>query len=178
MTTPILIAKILSANGIKGEVKIIYFGDNYKNLEKYSLFDKNKKSYSVKIIKGKNDPSNIFKKNLKDQFFVAKIFGVDDRDSAELLAGTELFTLRENFSKTKKNEFYVVDLIGLKVLNMQKQEIGKVVNVLDYGAGTLIEIDFLPDFIPENFQQIANFPFKNEFFPIVDIENKFIIFDY
>ncbi len=93
MTTPILIAKILSANGIKGEVKIIYFGDNYKNLEKYSLFDKNKKSYSVKIIKGKNDPSNIFKKNLKDQFFVAKISGVDDRDSAELLAGTELFTL-------------------------------------------------------------------------------------
>ncbi len=72
----------------------------------------------------------------------------------------------------------MVDLIGLKVLNIQKQEIGKVVNVLDYGAGTLIEIDFLPDFIPENFQQIANFPFKNEFFPIVDIENKFVIFDY
>ena len=177
MTTPILIAKILSANGIKGEVKIAYFGDNYKNLEKYPLFDSNQKPYSLKIVKGKNDPNNIFKKNLKDQFFVAKISDVEDRDSAELLAGTELFTLRENFSKTKKNEFYVVDLIGLKVLNTQKNEIGKVINVLDYGAGTLIEIDFLPDFIPQNFQKIANFPFKNQFFPIVDIENGFIVLE-
>jgi 16S rRNA processing protein RimM len=178
MNTPILIAKILSANGIKGEVKIAYYGDNYKNLEKYPLFDKNQKPYSLKIIKGKNNPNNIFKKNLKDQFFVAKISDVNDRNIAESLAGIELFTLRENFSKTKKNEFYVVDLIGLKVLNTQKQEIGKVVNVLDYGAGTLIEIDFLTDFIPENFQQIANFPFKDQFFPTIDIENKFIIFDY
>ena len=39
MSKKILIAKIISARGIKGEVKIMYFGDDVKNLEKYQIFD-------------------------------------------------------------------------------------------------------------------------------------------
>ena len=50
MDKKILIAKLLSAHGIKGEIKILYFGDEIKNLEKYPLFDSQNQTYKIKII--------------------------------------------------------------------------------------------------------------------------------
>ena len=173
MSKKILIAKIISARGIKGEVKIMYFGDDVKNLEKYSIFDGKNNQIILKLVN-----KNAFTSNaLGDKIIVAKIEGIIDRNQAELLRGTELFTDRENFSKTKKNEFYIADLLGLKVHNLQKQEIGKIINVFSRGASTAIEIEFLDKFIPIGFQKIDNFPFKNDFFPQVDIEAGTIVFE-
>jgi len=173
MSKKILIAKIISARGIKGEIKILYFGDDVKNLEKYSIFDAKNNQIAIKLINkiaiGFNDSG--------DKIVVAKIAGIDDRNKAELLRGTELFTDRENFSKTKKNEFYITDLIGLKVFNLQQQEIGKIINVFNRGISTAIEIEFLDNFIPVGFQKIDNFPFKNDFFPSVDVELGAVVFE-
>jgi ribosomal 30S subunit maturation factor RimM len=48
MSKKILIAKIISARGIKGEVKIMYFGDDVKNLEKYPIFDTKNNQIDIK----------------------------------------------------------------------------------------------------------------------------------
>jgi len=174
MSEKILIAKILSPHGIKGEVKFIFFGDDIKNIEKYPLTDANNNEYFLKI---KNQKNSITKTNNNgDKFGVASIKNIDDRNRAESLKGLELFSYREYFAKTKKDEFYIEDLIGLTVLNLQNQEIGRVVNVLN-NATTALEIEFFDNFIPNGFTKIANFPFKNDFFPEVDIEKSFIKFD-
>ena len=47
MSKKILIAKIISARGIKGEVKIMYFGDDVKNLEKYQIFDAKNQQFII-----------------------------------------------------------------------------------------------------------------------------------
>ncbi|MFZ9180357.1 MAG: ribosome maturation factor RimM [Rickettsiales bacterium] len=174
MNKKILIAKILSPHGIKGDVKVIYYGDNVKNLEKYPLFDINDNEYFFKI---KNFTKTSEKSNNNgDKFAIASIKNVDDRNHAEKLKGLEIYSYREHFQKTKKNEFYIIDLVGLKVLNMQNQEIGTVVNVLN-NATTAIEIEFLDNFIPNGFSKISNFPFKNDLFPEIDIEKSIIKFD-
>lgn len=174
MMKKILIAKVLSPHGIKGEVKIIYFGDSIKNLEKYPLYDLNDNEYFFKI---KNSVKNSKKNNGSDnKFAIATIKNINDRNQAESLRGLEIFSYRKHFAKTKKNEFYINDLVGLKVLNIQNQEIGIVVNVLN-NATTAIEIEFLDNFIPNGFTKISNFPFKNSFFPEVDIEKSIIKFD-
>jgi len=173
MSKKILIAKIISARGIKGEVKIMYFGDDVKNLEKYQIFDGKNNPIILKLVNKNAVASNAS----GDKIIVARIDGVIDRNQAELLRGTELFTDRENFSKTKKNEFYIADLLGLKVFNLQKQEIGKIVNVFNRGSATAIEIEFLDNFIPAGFQKIDNFPFKNDFFPQVDVESGSVVFE-
>jgi 16S rRNA processing protein RimM len=173
MSKNILIAKIISARGIQGEVKIMYFGDDVKNLEKYQIFDAKNNHFNIKLL----NKSAIASNASGDKIVVAKIDGVVDRNQAELLRGTELFTDRKNFSKTKKNEFYIADLLGLKVFNLHQQEIGKIINVFNRGLSTAIEIEFLDNFIPAGFQKIDNFPFKNDFFPQVDVESGNVVFE-
>ena len=57
------------------------------------------------------------------------------------------------------------------------EQIGKIVNVFNPGSSTAIEIEFLDNFIPAGFQKIDNFPFKNDFFPSVDIESRVVVFE-
>jgi len=173
MSKKILIAKIISARGIKGEVKIIFFGDNIQNLEKYQIFDAKDHQFNIKLI----NKSAIGFNASGDKIIVAKIAGINDRNQAELLRGVELFTERKNFAKTKKNEFYISDLIGLKVFNIQHQEIGTIINVLNCGISTAIEIEFFENYIPLGFQKVDNFPFKNDFFPHVDVELGKVVFE-
>ena len=100
MSKKILIAKIISARGIKGEVKIMYFGDDVKNFEKYQIFDSKNNPIILKLVNKNAVSSNAS----GDKIIVARVDGVIDRNQAELLRGTELFTDRENFLKTNKNE--------------------------------------------------------------------------
>ena len=148
MSKKVLIAKIISARRIKGEVKIMYFGDDVKNLEKYQIFDAKNQQFIIKLI----NKSAIGFNASGDKIIVAKIAGIEDRNQAELLRGIELFTERENFAKTNKNEF-------------------------TRGSATAIEIEFFDNFIPVGFQKIDNFPFKNDFFPDVDVESGNVVFE-
>jgi len=180
MDKKILIAKLLSAHGIKGEIKILYFGDEIKNLEKYPLFDSQNQTYKIKII-NKNKVANS-SNQVGDKICIVKIEGINDRNQAEVLRGKELYVLRENFAKTKKNEFYISDLIGIDVVDNSYQKIGKIINVLNNSHNCLIEIEFLDNFISKKnlykgLQKIDNFPFKNEFFPIVDVEKGFVVLE-
>lgn len=176
MNKKILIARILSAHGIKGEVKIIIFSDNQANIEKYQLFDINNNQYSVKI-SSKSKNSITTNKN-GDKIIIAKVNNINDRNHAENLRGLELFVDRQDFAKTKNNEFYISDLINLLVKNNKSDVIGKVINVLNYPSGALVEIEFADEFIPAGWQKISNFPFKNAFFPEINIDGGYLIIDF
>ncbi len=164
----ILIAKITSAHGIKGEVNVISYCKNEKDLEKFPLIDENNNEIKLKI-KSKNKTDQ-----LGNSMLIAKINGVEDRNAAEKFRNKEIFTDRKNFPKAKKNEFYQVDLIGLDVINEEKNKIGKVLAVLDFGAGAMLEIEFKKEDKSRNLTKIETFPFKNEFFGEVDVEEGFI----
>lgn len=162
----IVIAKITSAHGIKGLVKVLSFAANPTDFAKYSgkIFDAKDNLYKLKIINqvpgGNND------------FFIVKIDGVEDRNAAERLGNTELFIKRSDLKKPKKDEFYYVDLVGLDVLNIEKKKIGKVLSVNDFGAGSIVEIEF------DDPNRVDNFAFTNQIFPEVDIEKGFLIIDF
>lgn len=164
MSKKILIAKIISAFGIKGEVKIIVHSDDHLNIEKYPLWDTHGREIKLKI---SNKNKTVIGTSQGDPIVIAKIDGVNDRNASELLRNVELFADRKDFAPTKKDEFYYSDLIGLDVVDMNSKKIGSVINILDYGAGGVIEIRFLDS-------RIENFPFKNEIFPEVDLEKNFI----
>jgi 16S rRNA processing protein RimM len=164
MSKKILIAKVISAFGIKGEVKMVIYSDNHLNIEKYSLFNAKGEAIKVKI---SNKNKTVIGTSSGDPIVIAKIDGVNDRNASELLRNSEIFVERKDLAPTKKNEFYYSDLVDLDVIDVNSKKVGKVINVLDYGAGGIIEIKFLDN-------QIENFPFKNEIFPEVDLEKNFI----
>lgn len=174
MTKKILIAKVTSVFGIKGELKLIIYSDNPQNIEKYSLFNAAGAQVKIKIT---NKNKTVIGTSSGNPIVIVKIDGVNDRNAAELLRGCEFFADREEFADLDENEFYYSDLVGLDVIDMESKKIGKVLNVLDLGAGGIIEIKFDQTDTKNSLEKIDNFPFKNEFFPEVNLKENFIRFD-
>ncbi len=168
----IIVAKVSSAFGIKGEVKMICFLENPAKIEKYALFDASGNSVKIKITN--KNKAVIGHTAAGDPVIIARIDGVNDRNASELLNGKEIFANRSEFAATKKDEFYIADLIGLDVVDMNSKKIGKVIDIANYGAGTIIEIKFNQADAEKNLEKIENFPFKNEIFPEVDVAQGFV----
>lgn len=169
MNSKILIAKISSAHGIKGEVKLSVYSNNPAKIEKYDLSDESGNEIKVAITSKKNLKTP--KVNLDGSVTItARINEIADRNLAEGLKNLEIFVSRANLEKNKENEFYYSDLVGLKLIDeTTKKEIGKITHIFDFGiAGQSVEMEFLPDSIPNGMQKIFTLPFKDRFFPNID----------
>lgn len=128
----VCLGKIVSAHGVKGLVKILPFGEDVSLLETLSpLYTgaEGTERLGVKI------------HNLSGKTLTASVTGCKDRDHAENLRGTELWTDRENLPELQdETEFYIEDLIGLEVRNTANVRLGKVTTVDNFGAGDLLDI--------------------------------------
>lgn len=174
MSQKILIAKVNSAHGIKGEVKVTIFCDEVKNIEKYELFDHHNQPVNLQIISNKK---SIKHNNRGDAIVIARINNINNRNQAELLRNFEVFTLRSNFLSPKKNEFYIVDLIGLKVVNHNHQQLGVIENVSNLNSQAILEIKFSVNINNFKLGETESFIFKNDFFPEVNIDEGYILFE-
>ena len=126
----ILVGKIVAPQGVRGEVRVQAFTENpmdFKTLDvKSNVF---------------NDGDFKFVRALPSStVIIAKIRGVDDRNTAESLRGTELFIERGTLPDLDTNEYYQADLIGFDVVRGGKK-IGTVECFQNYGAGDIIELD-------------------------------------
>ena len=72
--------------------------------------------------------------------WLARVDGVDDRNAAEALRGTELYAERGRLPAPDEDEFYHADLIGLTAIGTDGQTAGTVRAVHDFGAGDILEI--------------------------------------
>ncbi|MGH6819819.1 MAG: ribosome maturation factor RimM, partial [Methylocella sp.] len=101
---------------------------------------------------------------IKNNVFIAKIAGVDDRASAGTLTHAKLFVPRASLPDVGAEEFYLADLIGLAAMNDAGEAFGSVVNVLNFGGGEILEIA-----CPDRYETLL-LPFRKEIFPRVDVE--------
>jgi 16S rRNA processing protein RimM len=75
------------------------------------------------------------------RLIVIRVEGVVDRDGADALRGAELCILRRDFPEPEdSDEYYHVDLIGLRVEHPDGAVLGEVVNVLDYPSVACLEV--------------------------------------
>jgi 16S rRNA processing protein RimM len=71
---------------------------------------------------------------------VARLVGVADRNVAETLKGASIQVRRSHFPPLSNDEFYWVDLIGLAVGNLEGEELGTVVDLMDNGAHPILRV--------------------------------------
>ncbi|MGN0484550.1 MAG: ribosome maturation factor RimM [Lachnospiraceae bacterium] len=117
---------VTSAHGIRGEVKVFPTTDDahrFKKLKSVYL-DTGKSKQEVTITSVK------FFKNM----VILKLDGVDDRDEAEKLRQAKLLVTRDAAVKLQKDEYFIADLIGLKVVSDEGEELGSLDDVLQTGA--------------------------------------------
>ncbi|MBQ8660505.1 MAG: 16S rRNA processing protein RimM [Alphaproteobacteria bacterium] len=126
----VLIGKIVNAHGIKGDVKVKSFTMNPADVCSYTpLLKSDDSELKIKLRSAGNS-----------DVIIAHIDGVNDRTTAEGLKGTEIFTLKSSIIDEDSDEILLSDLIGFKILNNNSKEIGEVVDILNYGAGDILEI--------------------------------------
>jgi 16S rRNA processing protein RimM len=120
---------------------------------------------------GRRFDLKLTQKAAKDTIVIAKIDGIVDRNAAEALKGKRLYAPRDALPAiADQNEFYAADLIGLRAEDGNGRNLGKVVDLADYGAGDIIAIAGGPD---GDFE----LPFADRFVPVVDLAASRIVID-
>lgn len=151
---------IVGVHGIKGEVKVKSFTEVDTDLDKYgSVENKNgSRRFEIKVT------------GHSKELLRVKIKGVDDRTVAEGLKGTEFYVSRDVLPEPEEDEFYLEDLVGLKVfLKADRSEAGKVAAVYNFGAGDVLEIR------DKATGKLEMIPFNRLYVPEVNIKDGYII---
>lgn len=117
MTDFLTVGKILKAQGIKGEVKIVPITDDPQRFKKLKT-----------VFIGPNQPLNIDFLRFDDRFVYVKFSEIESRNDAELLAGKELLVLRSDAVKLPKGRYFIVDVLGCEAV-LGGKVIGKVTDV-------------------------------------------------
>jgi 16S rRNA processing protein RimM len=71
---------------------------------------------------------------------VAKLAGVDNRDQASGFIGAEIAVKLSRLPPLKKGEYYWAQLVGLEVINLTGQGLGKVSHLFDSGANDVLVV--------------------------------------
>lgn len=130
LENPVLMATVGAAHGIRGEVRVKPWGDDPMTLNDYgSLYSKDGQKLKITSLR----PAKTV--------LVVKFKGINSREAADALKGTDLFIDRSMLpDDTEEDEFYVSDLVGCSAVDLDGTEIGTVVEVPNFGAGDLVEI--------------------------------------
>lgn len=122
----IIIGKIVSTQGNKGEVKVIPLTDSIDRFDK--LTDVFIREGNIeKLLKINNLKT---KKNA----VILKFEDIDNIEKAKILVPSFLKVKRSNAVKLPKDTYFIFDIIGLEVYTNQNELLGKVDNIISTGS--------------------------------------------
>lgn len=104
---------------------------------------------------------------------VVMLAGLTDRDEAEALKGAAVFVSRSDFPALPENEFYWADLIGLDVVNLQGEALGKVTDMMHNGAQSILRITPVEEGASERL-----IPFVDALVKTVDLQARTVTVDW
>ena len=125
----ILIGRILTAHGLKGEVKIKSFTEAPLDIASYGA-----------VMASDGRKFELTSERMQGDAVIAAIKGIGDRNSAESLRGLDLYVDRADLPVTEEDEFYHADLIDLPVVDAGGAEVGRVVAFHNFGGGDVMEM--------------------------------------
>jgi 16S rRNA processing protein RimM len=159
----VLLAAVIGAQGLKGEVKAKIFTAAPDGLARYGeLHTGNGQVLKVTAFR----PA-------KPGEAVIAFEGVRDRNAAEALKGTELYVERAMLPNAGEDEFYHADLIGLEARDSEGRVLGKVAAIHNFGASDVIELT-RPS-IDGSGGDSVHLAFTKETVPVLNIEAGYII---
>lgn len=123
---------IASTHGVRGEVKVFPTTDDVRRFKKLKevILDTGKENRILEI-----EQVKFFK-----QFAILKFKGIDTLDEVEKYRKKSLYVTRENAVRLNKDEYFIADLIGLKVLDEAGEALGELEDVIETGANDVYQI--------------------------------------
>ena len=148
----VCVGRIVGAHGVRGIVRVRSYTADPDDLVAYGALSDEAGARRFRVtltghVKG---------------LLLARVDGVDDRDAAEALRGTDLHIARAALPPTEGDEYYHVDLLGLSAVGADGSALGRVSAIHDHGAGPIVEIQ-----PPDGPSTLV--PFTRERVPAVDL---------
>lgn len=124
---------ISSTHGIRGEVKVFPTTDDAGRIKelKHVILDAGKEQIPLEVQNAK-----FFK-----QFVILKFKGIDNINDIERYKGRPLLVSREDAVELHEDEYYIADLIGMKV-KTDDGETGTLKDVIETGANEVYVVEF------------------------------------
>lgn len=160
----ICLGVIFGAAGVKGAVRIKVFTEDLKSVSNYGPVTVMGREFP----KGKRFEVEILH-NVKGGVAV-KFKGINDRNMADALKGSELYIERKALPEINvEGDYYFEDLIGLNAKDQKGDFFGRVDGVFNFGAGDIVEVNL------EFEKGKRMYPFSEEVVPQVNIEEGYIV---
>ncbi|MGB9779276.1 ribosome maturation factor RimM [Caldanaerobacter sp.] len=161
MTRYYNVGKVTSPHGIKGEVKVYPLTnvpERFYELPYVWVFHEQDLQIKYEIENVKITPKGMV---------LLKLKGVDTRNDAEKLKGVFLKVDEENALRLEENEYFIADLIGIKVYTEEGELLGTLKEVLQTGANDV--------YVVKAREREILLPAIKEVIKKVDVEGKVMI---
>lgn len=137
----LVIGKIVKAQGIKGEVRILPYSGDAGQLTGYRTF-----YLAVAREDGAGAPpektagQRVLKSRIHGKFLVSSLEGVATRNEAEALVGREVWIEKQDLAELAEDEFYWHELVGMTAFGDDGAEIGVVASLFATGAHDVLVV--------------------------------------
>jgi len=173
------VGAIAQAYGVQGQVKVLPHANVGDALVAASYW------WLAKSLTGRGGPVGT-KRRVKvlsarhhSGSVAAALSSSKDRDAAEALRGSTVWVRRADFPKLDDGEYYWVDLIGLDVVNPAGTALGRVIDLMDNGAHSVLRVGFdATDAAGHVTQDERLIPFVDAYLRDVDLVAKKIVVDW
>lgn len=137
----VVLGKIRGVFGVKGQLRVQSFTEPAENILDYARWRVSTSRGHLRLcpLSGQwHGPGLIVKVGTEDGGVIA------DRESALALVDGEISVRRSELPAPAEGEVYLADLVGLDVIGLNEERLGKVSRVLDNPAHPILELDVQP----------------------------------
>ncbi|MFC4159751.1 ribosome maturation factor RimM [Chitinimonas lacunae] len=123
---------IAAAFGVQGWVKVVADTEYADSLFDYSTWwlGRDGQWQAFELEEAGLQPKNV----------IAKLSGINDRDAAFALKGMTIAVPRSAMPAAEEGEYYWADLIGLEVVNLAGESLGRVDKLFETGANDVLVV--------------------------------------
>lgn len=128
----IVLGRIAAPFGVRGWVKIQAYGDDpeaWRQMPRVWIGTEDDwRAVELKEL------------NARGGSIVAQFAGVEDRDAAQALTGLLVGAPREALPATGEDVYYWADLVGLDVINLKHERLGRVIGLISSAAHEVLQV--------------------------------------
>lgn len=132
MSKPVIVGRFGRVHGVRGDITVISFTDPISNIIDYHPWLIQKQ--------GQWQPIAITTATVHNNDIIAHIQDCDDRELAKKYTNSEIAVPFEALPQLSEEEFYRTELIGLRVINKEGNDLGEVIDILETGANDVLVV--------------------------------------
>ncbi len=157
----VLLGRVSGLYGVGGWVKVFSYTQPRENILKYVSWYVREGDQWVRrsLLKGRRHGKAV----------VARIEGCDDREQARALIGADIAISREQLPEPERGEYYWSDLMGLEVVTVDGEKLGRVDHLMETGANDVLVVAG---------ERERLIPFIDEVITSVDLESGCLTVDW